>query len=302
LLEVLRNLMAPEGEKHNFRPETLEEFAGQEKMIRILQHAKAKAEERKEAMGHVLLYGPPGTGKTTIAQALVGKAKNYKEVGSPDMSVDYLFSVLRGVRPRFVIIDEAHGIPARNQNKLLPVLEDFEVPGQYKMEKVKPFTLIMTTTEAGKLLAPLRQRIMYTFHIDYYSVEEMIQVVTWGAGKLGMRLSPESIRFVASRSRGTPRMAHKLLRYIRDYYEIPNILEVEEVLEDNFGIHADGITDEDMLYINALKFKFGSGPVSLRTLAAAAGMDAHFIEETIEPYLLYCGGIEITSKGRKLLG
>jgi len=297
----------------NLRPRVLKEYIGQERVRANLEVSIAAARARGEALDHVLLWGPPGLGKTTLAY-VIGN-----ELGVPVRSTSGpvlekpgdLAAILTNLKPREVLfIDEVHRLSATIEEKLYPAMEDFEFdfvigqgPGARSVKMpLQPFTLIGATTRAGLLTAPLRARFGIHHRLDFYEQAEITEIVTRSARILGVTIVPEAAGELARRSRGTPRIANRLLRRVRDYAEVKADGDVTadvcraalELLE----VDTHGFDEADRRLLRTIIDKFGGGPVGLNSLAAAIGEEKDAIEEIYEPYLVQIGFIDRTPRGR----
>jgi Holliday junction DNA helicase RuvB len=295
------------------RPRTLDAYIGQERVRENLQVSIAATRQRGEALDHVLLFGPPGLGKTTLAY-VIGN-----ELGVPVRATSGpvlekpgdLAAILTNLKAREVLfIDEIHRMSPTIEEKLYPAMEDFEFdimigegPGARSVKlPLQPFTLIGATTRAGLLTAPLRARFGIVHRLDFYQDVDLIEIVTRSAGILGVNIVPEAASEIARRSRGTPRIANRLLRRVRDFAQVRADGRVTaavchdglELLE----VDAHGFDEADRRLLRAIIDKFGGGPVGLNSLAAAISEEKDAIEDIYEPYLIQIGFIDRTSRGR----
>jgi holliday junction DNA helicase RuvB len=295
------------------RPRVLDDYIGQDRVRENLQVSIAAARGRSEALDHVLLFGPPGLGKTTLAY-VIGN-----EMGVPVKSTSGpvlekpgdVAAILTNLQAREVLfIDEIHRMSPAIEEILYPALEDFEIdivigqgPGARSVKlPLQPFTLIGATTRAGLLTSPLRSRFGIQHRLDFYTETDLSEIVRRSARILGASIEDAATREIAGRSRGTPRIANRLLRRIRDYAEVRadgritaqvchdalRLLEVDE----------HGFDEADRRLLRTIIDKFGGGPVGLNTLAAAIGEEKDAIEEIYEPYLLQIGFLDRTPRGR----
>ena len=295
------------------RPRTLDAYIGQERVRENLQVSIAATRQRGEALDHVLLFGPPGLGKTTLAY-VIGN-----ELGVPVRATSGpvlekpgdLAAILTNLKAREVLfIDEIHRMSPTIEEKLDPAREDFEFdimigegPGARSVKlPLQPFTLIGATTRAGLLTAPLRARFGIVHRLDFYQEVDLTEIVTRSAGILGVDIDADAAREIARRSRGTPRIANRLLRRVRDFAQVRADGRVTaavchdglELLE----VDAHGFDEADRRLLRAIIDKFGGGPVGLNSLAAAIGEEKDAIEDIYEPYLIQIGFIDRTSRGR----
>lgn len=295
------------------RPRTLDEYIGQDRVRENLHVSIAATRQRSEALDHVLLYGPPGLGKTTLAY-VIGN-----ELGVPVRSTSGpvlekpgdLAAILSNLQAREVLfIDEIHRMSPVIEEILYPAMEDFELDiliGQGPSARsvkvpVQPFTLIGATTRAGLLTSPLRARFGIVHRLDFYQDVDLTEIVTRSARILGVQTSPEAAAEIARRSRGTPRIANRLLRRIRDYAQVRadgtiNAAVCDEALK-LLEVDAHGFDEADRRLLRTIIEKFGGGPVGLNSLAAAIGEEKDAIEDIYEPYLIQIGFLDRTPRGR----
>ncbi len=295
------------------RPRTLADYIGQARVRENLGVSIAAARGRGEALDHVLLYGPPGLGKTTLAY-VIGN-----EMGVPVRSTSGpvlekpgdLAAILTNLKAREVLfIDEIHRMSPIIEEILYPAMEDFEIdimigqgPGARSVKlPVQPFTLIGATTRAGLLTSPLRARFGIVHRLDFYDVKDIVEIVTRSARILGVDIEPEAATEIARRSRGTPRIANRLLRRVRDYAQVRADGRVTsavchaalELLE----VDQHGFDEADRRLLRTIIDKFSGGPVGLNSIAAAIGEEKDAIEDIYEPYLIQIGFLDRTSRGR----
>ena len=295
------------------RPDTFADYIGQDRVKENLQIAVQAARNRGEALDHVLLYGPPGLGKTTLAQILANEMGSAIKVSSGPLleKKGDLTAVLTSLEPRdFFFLDEIHRLQPALEEILYPAMEDFRVDliiGQGPGARVHPyqlnkFTLIGATTRAGLIMAPLRSRFGIVHRLEFYSPEDLLRIIVRSAGILGIAVEPDGAREIARRSRGTPRVANRLLRRVRDYAEVRAkghiTLGVARDALAMLGVDEHGLDDVDRNLLLTIIQKYGGGPVGLNTIAASLSEDEGAIEEIYEPYLMQLGLLDRTPRGR----
>jgi holliday junction DNA helicase RuvB len=317
VVSVVASELLPEDAEleRSLRPRRLDDFVGQKRVKEQLAVALEAAKGRGEALDHVLLAGPPGLGKTSLAYILRNElGVGIRTVAGPALErKGDMAAILTGLEERDVLfIDEIHRLNRAIEEILYPALEDFRldiVVGQGPAARtltldLPPFTLIGATTRTGLLTTPLRDRFGMTFRLGYYEIDELASIVLRSARILDVELAPEAADEVARRSRGTPRVANRILRRVRDVAEVRHegavtLAVAQEALElhevDELGLER---TDRELL--SAIAERFGGGPVGLSTLAVALGEERDTIEDVYEPYLLQLGFLQRTPRGRVL--
>jgi len=307
----------PEEERQaqSLRPNRLSEYIGQRDLVERLRIAIEAAKGRGDAMEHLLLHGPPGLGKTTLAHVVaheMGAALHITSGPALTRGTD-LVSALTKLKPGDVLfIDEIHRMPAAVEEFIYPAMEDLRIDvtvdsgihARTMTVRLKPFTLIGATTRAGLLTAPLRSRFGLTHHLRYYDAEDLRTIVERSRSLLGITGEAGAFRAIAERSRGTPRVANRLLRRVRDYAQVRaqgviSMRIVEEALALE-GVNERGLDELDRLYLKTLGATYKGGPVGLEALAATIGEDSGTLEDVVEPFLLQIGLLARTRRGRQL--
>ncbi len=297
------------------RPQALDDFIGQKEARENLSVFIEAARARSEAMDHVLFFGPPGLGKTTLAQIVARElGVNFRATSGPVISkAGDLAALLTNMQERDVLfIDEIHRLNPAVEEVLYPAMEDFQLdliigegPAARSVKIDLPqFTLVGATTRSGLITKPLRDRFGIPTRLEFYSVEELTEVVTRGARLLELKMTEDGAREVAARSRGTPRIAGRLLRRVRDFALVAERDVVDAVSADaaltRLQVDSIGLDTMDRRYLSCIGDTYSGGPVGVETLAAALSEPRDAIEDIIEPYLMQVGLVQRTSRGRML--
>lgn len=299
----------------SIRPKTLDEYIGQSQLKATFKITLDASKHRKEPLDHMLLYGPPGLGKTTLANVIANEMDVHIKITSapalekPRDIVGILMSLKGG---EVLFIDEIHRLNKVAEEILYPAMEDFSLDrtiGKGQSAKtlrvpLPKFTLVGATTKAGSLSSPLRDRFGIIYRLEFYNLEELTSIVMRTASIIDVKITEEGAKMIASRSRGTPRIANRLLKRVRDYA----VIKADGLIDENVSsksldllqVDCYGLDNTDRSLLNLLIEKYDGGPVGIDTIAAALGEDSRTIEDVYEPYLLQSGLILRTPRGRKV--
>ena len=295
------------------RPKSFNEFIGQKPLVKSLKTYIIAAEERHEALDHVLLYGPPGLGKTTLANIIANELKKgFYSSSGPVISIPGdLSGMLTNLQNRDVFfIDEIHRINTTIEEYLYSAMEDYRIdilidsgPNARTIRiDLEPFTLVGATTRLGKITTPMRDRFGVIFRLKYYKTNEIFQVLERTTKILNVTIDKDALHEIALRSRGTPRVANRILRRVRDFAQVQKSkkITINQAIEslDNIGIDKNGLEEMDRKILKNLISKFNGGPTGGKSLAISVNEDLQTIEDVYEPYLIKEGFIERTSRGR----
>ncbi len=297
----------------NLRPKTFAEYVGQYRLKEQLHVCIQAAIGRGEALDHAIFYGPPGLGKTTIAHVIANElgVKIRATSGVALAHAGDLAALLTTLADREVLfVDEIHRLPRAVEEAFYPAMEDYHLDlmigkgaGARTLKlDIPPFTLIGATTQAGLLTSPLRDRFGLVHRLEFYAPQELESIVTRSAHILNVMIEPEGAKVIAKRSRGTPRIANRILKRVRDFAQVKANGQITQSVAEEallwIGVDPEGFDDTDQKLLLAIIDRFAGGPVGLDTLAAAISEESTTIEDVYEPYLLQAGFIERTARGR----
>jgi holliday junction DNA helicase RuvB len=295
------------------RPQTLKEYVGQKDLKEVLDIAIQAAKARGESLDHLLLYGPPGLGKTTMSLILAQEmGVNCQITSAPSLERprDIVGLLMKLQAGDVLFIDEIHRLPRVTEELLYPAMEDYRIDimigkgqgARTQSLKLPRFTLVGATTRVGALTSPLRDRFGLVQRLRFYEIDELTQIVLRSSSLLNTKITDDGAEEIARRSRGTPRIANRLLRRVRDYIEVKKHAVIEQAIAaealELFNVDPVGLDWTDRRMLTVMIERFNGGPVGLETMAASTGEDAQTIEEVYEPYLMQIGYLSRTQRGR----
>ncbi|MFO7914411.1 MAG: Holliday junction branch migration DNA helicase RuvB [Candidatus Krumholzibacteriales bacterium] len=299
------------------RPRTLSEFVGQERLKENLRVYIEAARQRGEQLDHVLLHGPPGLGKTTLAHIIARELGSNINVASGPVfqSPAELLSILTQLEERDVVfIDEIHRLNKVVEEHLYPAMEEFRCElivdkgphARHYSLNIEPFTIVGATTRAGMLTPPMRSRFGVVARLEFYSPEEIMAIVLRSAGVLGVKIDEQGAEEIAKRSRGTPRIANRILRRVRDFSQVEGTGEIDrEIVEyslNRLNIDGLGLDEMDRKILRVIAEQFCGGPAGIKSIAVAVSEEEETIEDVYEPFLIQKGFVQRTARGRKITG
>lgn len=297
------------------RPARLQDYIGQNTLKKRLGIALKAARQRGESLEHLLLYGPPGLGKTTLAH-IISREMGGNLITSSGPAIERsgdLMGILTNLQTGDILfIDEIHRLPRTVEEFLYSAMEDYQI--DFVVDKgafartvkitLKPFTLVGATTRAGLVSAPMRERFGLNYHLDFYPTADLKEIVSRSSLILGVEIEPKAAEEIASRSRGTPRIANRLLKRVRDYAQVVENGEITwEIARKGLnleGIDAKGLDELDLLFLRTIIQIYKGGPVGIEALAATLNEEVDTLQDVVEPYLLKCGFVIRTPGGRKI--